>query len=216
MRDHESTTYLSGLESPSDFGIGLRREAIRRGMFSAKETVLLVDGASGLEKLGRDYFGDAVGIVDFYHAMEHVQTLIEILLGKEDVRRIQRRRHHWKKLLLADGLERILAQARKEAIARAKVEEVESALGYFVHNLERMRYGSFRARGYFIGSGVIEAGCRSVIGQRCKQSGMFWSKPGAEHILALRCIHAGRRITPFWKDRHNDLAAQNDILPLAA
>jgi len=79
-----------------------------------------------------------------------------------------------------------------------------------------MRYGTFRKKGYFIGSGVIEAGCRSVIGQRCKQSGMFWSKPGAEHILALRCIQAGHNLDAYWKDRRNSLAAANDSLALAA
>lgn len=216
IRDHESTTYLSGFESPSDFGIALRRESIRRGLFSVPQSVLLIDGASGLEKLGRDYFPDSVQIVDFYHAMEHLEELIEILLGKLDAWRIKRRRHHWKKLLLGDGLERIIARARLEAAAYGKLQEVETALGYFLNNRERMRYGTFRKKGWFIGSGVIEAGCRSVIGQRCKQSGMFWSEPGARNILALRCIHASHRLDSFWRDRHNAHAALNDRLPFAA
>jgi hypothetical protein len=216
MRDHESSTYLSGFESPSDFGIGLRREAIRRGLFTAREIVFLVDGAPGLEKLGRDYFPSATQIVDCYHAMEHLQQVIDLLLGKDHPSLVKRRRHHWKKLLLADGVERIIAQARRESLGRGKAPEVEAALGYFLNNLERMRYGTFRAKGYFIGSGVIEAGCRSVIGQRCKQSGMFWSVLGAQDILALRCIHASRRSDWFWKDRLNAHAAKNDRLPFAA
>ena len=215
LRDHESSSYLAGFQSPSDFGIGLRREAIRRGLGSAGQTVLLIDGAPGLEKLGRDYFPEAIQIVDFYHAMEHLGQLIEILLAKDDARRV-RRLHHWKKLLLADGLERIIARARKEAAACGKLQAVESALGYFLNNLERMRYGTFRNLGFFIGSGVIEAGCRSLVGQRCKQSGMFWSEPGAQSILALRCIHASRRLNSFWKDRLNARAALNDRLPLVA
>lgn len=197
-------------------GSGCRREAIRRGLYDTKELVLLVDGATGLEKMGHDYFADAVQIVDLYHALEHLQIVMEHLLGKADALRLKRRRKHWKKLLLADALERILQQARKEARILGKVEEVESALGYFVNNRERMRYGTFRKRGYFIGSGVIEAGCRSVIGQRCKQSGMFWSKSGAENILALRCINAGQNLDAFWKDRRNSLAAKNDSLALAS
>ena len=216
MRDHESTTYLSGFQSPSDFGIGLRREAIRRGLFSAKETVLLIDGACGLEKLGRDYFPDAIQIVDFYHALEHMETLMETLWGKEDDAWKKRRRHHWKKLLRHDGVERIIKQARKEALERGKVQDVETALGYFVNNVSRMQYGTFRAKNYFIGSGVIEAGCRTVIGKRCKQSGMFWGEQGADKVLAFRCIHASRRLDSFWKYRLNLRAAENDILPLAA
>ncbi len=216
VRDHESTTYLSGFQSPSDFGISLRREAIRRGLFCVPEIVLLIDGACGLEKLGRDYFPDAVQIVDFYHAMEHLQKLIETLWGKADETRNKRRRHYWKKLLSHDGVERIIKQARKEALLRGNGAEVEAALGYFVNNVSRMQYGTFRAKKYFIGSGVIEAGCRTIIGKRCKQSGMFWGEPGAEKVLALRCIHASRRLDSFWKHRLNSRAAENDSLPLAA
>ena len=93
---------------------------------------------------------------------------------------------------------------------------MEKELGYFVRNIKRMQYGTFRAKGYFIGSGVVEAGRKTVIGGRCKQSGMFWSKPGAENILALRCIHSSRRLEDFWKTRLNAHAARNDALPLAA
>lgn len=215
LRDHESTTYLCGFQSPSDFGIGLRREAIRRGLFSAGEIVLLIDGATGLEKLGCDYFPQAVQIVDFYHALEHLQALLEIPWGK-DAARNKRRLHYWKKLLRHNGIDRIIRQSRKEALEQGNIAEVETALGYFLNNRDRMQYGTFRDKGYFIGSGVIEAGCRSVIGQRCKQSGMFWSKTGAEKVLAFRCIHASRRLDSFWKERLNSRAAENDPLPLAA
>jgi hypothetical protein len=93
---------------------------------------------------------------------------------------------------------------------------VEKELGYFVHNVARMQYGTFRAKDFFIGLGVIEAGCKTVIGARCKQSGMFWGQPGAQNVLALRCIHSSRRLGMFWKDRHNSHAARNDSLALAA
>ena len=90
------------------------------------------------------------------------------------------------------------------------------ATGYFVHNVERMKYRTFRRQGFFIRSGVIEAGCKTVIGSRCKQSGMFWGKPGAENVLALRCIHSSRRLDEFWKERLNAHAVRNDYLKLAA
>ena len=199
LRDHQSTTYLAGFESPSDFGIGLRREALRRGMGSVDQIVLLVDGALALEKMGHDYFPQAVQIVDNYHAIEHLEKLIEALLGKADLRRFARRRRHWRKLLLADGVERIIRRARKEALGTSREEAVEAQLGYFAHNVERMQYGTFRKNGWFIGSGVVEAGCRSVIGQRCKQSGMFWSEPGASAVMALRCLNTESRLNAFWK-----------------
>ena len=93
---------------------------------------------------------------------------------------------------------------------------MEKELHYFVNNVKRMQYGTFRAQGFFIGSGVIEAGCKTVIGSRCKQSGMFWGQPGAQNVLALRCIHSSGRLTEFWKDRLNGHAARNDALALAA
>ena len=61
-----------------------------------------------------------------------------------------------------------------------------------------------------------DAGYQTVIGGRCKQSGMFWSKSGAENILALRCIHSSRRLEDFWKYRLKQHAARNGTLPLAA
>ena len=79
-----------------------------------------------------------------------------------------------------------------------------------------MKDRTFRRLGLFIGSGVIEAGCKTVISSRCKQSGMFWGRLGAQHVLALRCIHAGRQSDRFWKERLNHHAAANDPLPIAA
>lgn len=77
---------------------------------------------------------------------------------------------------------------------------MEKELGYFVCNIERMQYGTFRRKGFFIGSGVIEAGGKTVIGARCKPSGMFWGKEGAENVLALRGIHSSRRLSSIWKE----------------
>lgn len=87
--------------------------------------------------------------------------------------------------------------------SQGKCAQVETPLDYFANNVARMQYGTFRAKKYFIGSGVIEAGCLTVIGKHCKQSGMFWGESGAEKVLAFRCIHASRRLDSFWKYRLN-------------
>jgi hypothetical protein len=215
MRDFESTSYVSSFDAVDDFGLWLRREALRRGMNGAQKTVLLIDGASGLEKLGKDYFPGCLQIVDFYHGLEHLEEVLKLLWEKADPE-YKKHRGRWIKSLLKDGVERVIARARAIAANRPNAREVEKALGYFERNKERMRYGSFRGQGLFIGSGVIEAGCKTVVGSRCKQSGMFWSTPGAEHVLAFRCIHQSRRIEGFWKDHLNNLAARNDSLHLPA
>jgi hypothetical protein len=216
MRDHDSTTYVSSFGSIDEFGPMLRQEAIRRGLALALTVVLLIDGAEGLAKMGRDCFANAIQIVDFYHALERAGKVLVALLGSKEHPDYKKRLGRWSRLLLRDGVEKLIAQARREAKEKGRGEAVEEHRGYFVNNVERMQYGTFRAKGYFIGSGVVEAGCKTVIGARCKQSGMFWGEPGAENILAFRCIHASRRLDLFWQERLNARAAENDILPLAA
>jgi len=215
MRDWESTTYISSLKSIDLFGPFLRQEALRRGMGSAAKVVLLIDGAHGLENMGKLNFKDCVQIVDFYHAMEHAGEVLAALLGK-DHPDYKKRLRRWAKKLLKDKIEVSIEEARCECAGKPQAQAVEEALHYFVSNISRMQYGTFRAAGYFIGSGVVEAGCKTVIGGRCKQSGMFWSEPGAENILAFRCIQSSHRLEQFWKHRLNSKAAGNDCLALVA
>jgi hypothetical protein len=216
VRDWESTTYVSSLDSIDAFGPLLRREALRRGLGTAGRVVLLIDGAVGLEHMGHLCFAGCVQIVDFYHAMEHAGAVLQLLLGSKEHPDYKRRLRRWAKRLLKDRVEQLIAQSREEAKALGCRAAVEAALGYFVRNVARMQYGTFRARRYFIGSGVVEAGCKTIVGSRCKQSGMHWSVGGAENVLALRCIHASHRLDTFWKVRGNQHAALNDALPLAA
>ena len=215
VRDYASTTYVSSFQSIDEFGPLLRQEAIRRGMASVARVVLLIDGAVGLENMGKDCFRDCLQIVDFYHALEHAGKVLEALIGKNhlDYKKQLRR---WAKRLLKDKVQVLIDQARQACAGQPQAAAVEKALGYFIRNVSRMQYGTFRAAGYFIGSGVVEAGCKTVIGARCKQSGMFWSESGAENILALRCLHSSQRLDDFWKDRLNQHVKLNDCLSLSA
>lgn len=216
IRDHDSTTYVSTFNSIDEFGPLLRQEAIRRGLPLASQVVLLIDGASGLANMGRLCFPTATQIVDFYHALQHAGQVLVALLGSKEHPDYKKGLSRWAKGLLQDRVEKLIARTRKACAGKTQARAVEKELGYFVNNVSRMQYGTFRRQGFFIGSGVIEAGCKTVIGARCKQSGMFWSKPGAENILALRCIHASRRLDQFWKERLNAHVARNDPLALAA
>ena len=216
VRDHDSTTYVSSFQSIDEFGPMLRQEAIRRGLGLAMQVVLLIDGAVGLGNMGRLCFAGATQIVDFYHALEHAGKVLLALLGNKEHPDYKRRLAQWAKRLLKNQVQKLIAETRKECAAKTQADAVEKELGYFISNIERMQYGTFRRKGFFIGSGVVEAGCKTVIGARCKQSGMFWGKKGAENVLALRCIHSSRRLESFWKERLNDHAARNDTLALAA
>lgn len=216
VRDYESTTYVSSFGPIEEFGPCLRQDAIRRGLALALQVVLLIDGAEGLANMGRLCFPGAVQIVDFYHALEHAGKVLVALLGSKEHPEYQRRLGRWAKRLLNDKVQQLITQTRQECAGKAQAKAVEKELNYFVNNVQRMQYGTFRAKGFFIGSGVIEAGCKTVIGSRCKQSGMFWGQPGAQNVLALRCIHASRRLGEFWKDRLNAQAARYDCLALTA
>lgn len=215
VRDHDSTTYVSTLGPIEEFGPLLRQEAIRRGLALAVTVVLLIDGAEGLANMGRLCFSKAIQIVDFYHALEHASRVLVALLGSREHPDYKPRLGRWARRLLKDQVEKLITETRQECAGKSQAEAVAKELGYFVRNVARMQYGTFRNRGFFIGSGVIEAGCKTVIGSRCKQSGMFWGEPGAENILALRCIQASRRLDGFWKERLNSQAQRNDCLALA-
>jgi hypothetical protein len=182
----------------------------------AKKVVFLVDGAEGLENMGHLNFKDAIQIVDFYHGADHAGDVVAALLGSKEHPEYKLRRSRWVRRLLGNGVKNLIEEARQECAGKPQAQQVYEELGYFVHNIERMQYRTFRRQGLFIGSGVVEAGCKTVIGSRCKQSGMFWGIRGAENILALRCIHASRRRDQFWKERLNAHAADNDCFSLVA
>jgi hypothetical protein len=211
-RDYGSTTYLASIVSADDFGPLLRQEAIRRGMGSAKTVVFLGDGAVWVWKLARLNFPGAICILDYYHACEHLSLLSAALYG-EATALAKRRYRLWKKWLLKDKVADIISQAKadlpKEAGAR-KLAKLQ--IGYLERNRSRMLYRTFRTAGYFIGSGVVEAGCKVVVGQRLKQSGMLWSPKGAEHLLSIRCALLSGWFEDFW----NAYAKSGQALAFAA
>jgi hypothetical protein len=198
-RDYQSTSYLAAIVSSEDFGPLLRKEAIRRGMGSAKTVVFLGDGAVWVWKLAQLNFPGAVCILDYYHACEHLSLLAAAIYGEGTTRARQRYRL-WKKWLLKDKVTQLIKQAKEELPTKpASRKAAKQQINYLERNRSRMLYQTFREAGYFIGSGVVEAGCKVVVGQRLKQSGMLWSRKGAEHVLAIRCALLSGWFDEFWK-----------------
>ena len=198
-RDYGSTSYLAAIVSADDFGPLLRNEAILRGMGSAKTVVFLGDGAVWVWKLARLNFPEAICILDYYHACEHLSLLAAALYG-EGTPLARRRYRLWKKWLLKDKVVDVITQAKEELPQEPGARKLAKVqIGYLERNRTKMLYGTFRTAGYFIGSGVVEAGCKVVVGQRLKQSGMLWSRKGAEHLLALRCALLSGGFEGFWK-----------------
>jgi len=201
IRDPDSTTFVGAIETAESFGWRMYGEARRRGLARAQKVVILGDGAEWVKNLAEMHFPHAVPIIDLYHARQHVSALCRALLGSNQ-KKMDRRRRRWWALLDAGRVEMIVAQARlslPEDSDLKKAAKVE--IRYLDKNKERMRYKKFRAQGLFVGSGVVEAGCKTVIGQRLKQSGMEWSVRGANAILSLRCIMKSNRLEDYWESR---------------
>jgi hypothetical protein len=201
MRDQESTSYVGAIESAEQFGLRLYTEAWRRCWSRARKKVVLGDGAVWIWNLADQHFPGAIQIVDLYHARQHLWELSAKLFPDD---------HKVRKRWLARCLDR-LERGKIEALVKILgalqpasqelAKSIRNETEYFARNAERMRYPAFRAQGLFVGSGVIEAGCKTVIGARLKCSGMFWTVRGANAIIALRCCRISARFEDYWADR---------------
>ncbi len=191
IRDPDSTTYTGAIETAEEFGQRLYAEAWHRGWSRARKKVVLGDGAEWIWNLADLHFPGAIQIVDLFHARQHLWDLARLLYPGEDAHQRQWILRHQPKL--DDGkIEKLVGYlCSLETSSPELTATIRQAAAYFQRNTERMRYPEFRRQHLFVGSGVIEAGCKSVIGSRLKQSGMFWTVRGANAIIALRCCRLG-------------------------
>src|SRR5215472_3703132 len=208
IRDPDSTTYTGAIETAEEFGKRLYREALKRGWRLAKKKVVISDGAEWIWNLVAEHFPDAIQIVDLYHARQHLWEVVRQLYPQEVVKQRVWMKVHQKRLLDKGKIEKLVGALRAIRAANALVtEKIRTEADYFERNAERMRYPKFRRQHLFVGSGVVEAGCKTVIGSRLKQSGMFWTVRGANAILALRCSHLNGCFEDYWERRREARAA---------
>jgi len=197
IRDPGSSSYVPTLGPVEHFGTLVYAEARRRGSAKAKEVVVLGDGATWIWNLAKAHFPGATHIVDLYHAREHLGDLAKLLapeLRDDRAALLADRKDE-----LDDGdIPAILAAARALDVPANKTKDLDTALGYFQNNASPMAYKAFRAAGHFVGPGSVEAGCKAVVAQRLKLSGMRWSVRGATGIATLRCQEASRRSEAIW------------------
>jgi hypothetical protein len=192
VRDPGSSSYLATFAPAPEFGKLMAAEARRRGASHIRQLVILGDGAAWIWNLASQHFPEATQIVDMYHAREHVHDLATLA-----ARLLAGHRDDWLAARLdeldAGDIAALLTAGRDLAFTGSLAGERDKALGYFQHNAHRMRYQHFRDLDMFTGSGVVEAGCKAIVAQRCKLSGMRWTVPGAAGILTLRCLEASDR-----------------------
>jgi hypothetical protein len=206
VRDRASSSYIATFEPAAVFADLVKAEGIRRGAGHVRQFTILGDGAAWIWNIAASKFPEATQIVDLYHAREHLHDLarsLEFMLGD--------RKDEWLAARLDDldygYIDGITAAARAYPLEGIKKDELDTALGYFEHNAPRMRYHWFRQCGLFVGSGVVEAGCKTVIAQRLKLSGMHWTTNGADAITTLRCQQASRPEDRIWPAPHNQTPA---------
>jgi len=192
VRDPASSSYLATFAPAAEFGVLMAAEARRRGAAHIRQLVFLGDGAAWIWNLATQHFPQATQIVDLYHAREHVHELASLA-----ARLLPGHRDDWLAARLAEldagDIPALLAAGHDLTFTGSLTGDLDKALAYFEHNAHRMRYQHFRALGMFVGSGVVEAGCKAVVGQRLKLSGMRWTIAGATGILTLRCLEASDR-----------------------
>jgi hypothetical protein len=201
VRDPASTTYVAAIENAGQSGQRLFEEAVRRGAYEAKEIVVIGDGAEWVKNFAATHFPNSQFILDFYHAMGHIRTLSQALFDR-DLKKLNRYYDTWCQYLKEGDIEAIINEATHclPKDSRAK-QDARTQVEYFNKNKDYMRYPEYRQKGMFIGSGVVEAGCKHLVGQRLKQSGMEWTERGANAILALRALVLSGRFEDYWEER---------------
>jgi len=203
VRDEDSTTYVGAIETAEEFGLRIYTEAWNRGWERATIRVVMGDGSHWIWNIADQHFPGAIQIVDLYHAREHLWDLARKLYPADEVaqKRWLMRKLDW----LENGkIEKLIAALGKLADENTTAELIKAIrieAEYFDSNRDRMRYPAFRKQNLFVGSGVIEAGCKTVIGSRLKQSGMFWTVAGANAIIALRCCCISGKFEAHWEER---------------
>lgn len=205
-------SYLSMLADAKTFLCQARGEVHRRGVERAGQrptgTRLISDGSVWIQELADRYRPDAVRILDYPHAMEHLATAVQASLGAEPLR-VQTWLAKQAHALKTDRPEPVLAALRmlptdcaRDPAAAAQARD--ATLGYLENRLEHLRYAEFQRQGLPIGSGAVESACKLVVEARLKGSGRHWARPNVTPMAALRAVLCSRR----WDERWPQLLAR--------
>jgi Uncharacterised protein family (UPF0236) len=205
-----SIKYIARRMSAEEFGRFLYAFAQQCGLDRALEVVVLGDGARWIRRLVEEHFPGAVHIIDLYHAREHVWKVANAVHGSGTpegaiwAKEADDLLSHGKIEELVSMIEKLPAIPADSGASRS-IPQIEA--DYFRSNAERMRYQAFRAKGMHIGSGIIEAACKTVVSTRAKQSGMRWTPDGLDAVLALRTSVLNQSYNSFWEQPDELLSA---------
>jgi hypothetical protein len=201
--EREHTRYVATMGDAEDLGKRMYVEALKLGLDEEKSTVIVVaDGAHWIWNWAQGSLPKKrVEVIDFYHASEKLWEVKRAVFGEDSSQGV-RWAQGWRDRLYEGKVDGCI-QALRRLKPRTKEgrECVRKVIGYYQGNRARMRYDEFRRNGYFIGSGVTESSCKRLVGARLKQSGMRWSREGAQAILQLRTTVLNGRWDFLWRGR---------------
>ena len=196
--------YVSGLYPLAEMGPLLRRQAAQVGMDQAEVWVALTDGGNGLEALLEANFPRVEAVIlDFWHAAEYLGKLAKVLHARDEAA-AQAQAAAWSRLLKAEGGHVVIAVLEQwdwPARVAGLKETLAEVLGYFRNQVHRMDYPAYEANGWYIGSGVVESACKTVVGQRLKGAGMRWGEAGAHAVCHVRALYRSEtgQWEAFWR-----------------
>jgi len=209
-----SLRYIASRNPAEVFGRQLTALATQMGIYQdadkldTEEVVVIGDGAPWIWTLADEYFPNATEIIDYMHAKTHLYELAKQAFGEEDrevietwVRAIEPSLYAGETSQVITGIEALEKQYPQ------MLEIIKREVGYFEKNAHRMQYETFTEKGYQIGSGVIEAACKHVVAERCKQAGMRWSETGINAILFWRGLLKNQSLDKYWETQQLQEAA---------
>jgi len=163
-----------------------------------KYIVCIADGARDLWLFFRKKYPDAIHVVDFFHVCEHLSKLSELFFRDSSNAKAWYKKHKTILKEAPNGASKVIRAVRYRRSKAKENPEIESELKYLQHNRRRMNYFELQQNKLPIGSGVVEAACKNLIGARMKKSGMRWTINGGQAVLTLRSLILSNRWEHFW------------------
>ncbi len=180
----------------------------RKAVPSASECVFVADGARWIWDRVQLYFPDAVQVLDFYHACEHIGSATSAWFGERTAEAIAWRQTARKMLLEPGGASvviRELLEALRDPEKVADPDLLRAEIRYLFGHRHRMRYYRVKERGLPIGSGAMESGIKQMTTARLRMPGMKWTRDGADAILRIRAAHLSQSLRMTTQRRHGTL-----------
>ena len=182
----------------------VRRTGLQMGQLEAKKIIFLADGAKNNWEIRKTNFAEALEILDFYHASEHLAAFCDLFGEPSKGTRMYK---EWRTMFLESGVLQVLVELKAEVKELTDSHKGWGHINYFKNNIKRMNYKEYRDQGYPIGSGVVEGACKFVIGKRFKGSGMRWKKADNEKVLKARLAKLNGLLADYFAPKPQDWTA---------